>query len=143
MSDLNARAAAALRRLHELGAIRSPWLAGMLDAHGIRYDGVDALGRPCRRYCYRDDFGQLCSVTAYSKPDAEPDTTDDLTVAAFMLLAREAWNNPQRFGANYHTDADPGDGSGWCVEVNDRQWFGHLADAWIAALEARVVALGG
>lgn len=27
----------------------------------------------------------------------------------------------------YHEDADPGDGSGWCIEVGDRRFYGHLA----------------
>ena len=29
----------------------------------------------------------------------------------------------------YHPDADPGDGSGWSVEVGDRHEYGQLEDA--------------
>ena len=29
----------------------------------------------------------------------------------------------------YHPDADPGDGSGWAVEVGDRTWCGDLVEA--------------
>ncbi len=36
----------------------------------------------------------------------------------------------------YHPDADPGDGSGWCVEVEEvGRTYGHLAAALQQALE--------
>ena len=37
----------------------------------------------------------------------------------------------------YHPDADPGDGSGWAVEVGDRTTHGHLGAALVAALRGR------
>lgn len=36
----------------------------------------------------------------------------------------------------YHCDADPGDGSGWCLEVNDRSRYGALADIIAEAVAA-------
>lgn len=33
----------------------------------------------------------------------------------------------------YHPDADPGDGSGWSVEVGDRHTYGLLLDALMEA----------
>ena len=40
---------------------------------------------------------------------------------------------------HYHPDADPGDGSGWCVEVGDTRRYGHL----LHALREHVVAVRG
>ena len=37
----------------------------------------------------------------------------------------------------YHPDADPGDGSGWSLEISDRHHYGTL-DALIGVLDAEV-----
>lgn len=35
---------------------------------------------------------------------------------------------------SYHPDADPGDGSGWCVEAGDMTTFGTAAEALRSAV---------
>jgi hypothetical protein len=39
-------------------------------------------------------------------------------------------------GIYYHPDADPGDGSGWCLEVGDTRSYGSLVDVIVDAVFA-------
>lgn len=39
-------------------------------------------------------------------------------------------------GIYYHPDADPGDGSGWCLEVGDTRSYGSLVDVIVEAVFA-------
>lgn len=74
------------------------------------------------------------------KAEHVPDLTDQPTLGGLTALVREAWADEDRpaaiFGIRYHCAADPGDGSGWCVEIGYRHWYGHLAEALVQALEA-------
>jgi len=57
-------------------------------------------------------------------------------VGLLVIRVRDAWGDPRVFGMNYHVDADPGGDAGWCVEVEDRHFYGTLPDALTQALDA-------
>jgi len=60
-----------------------------------------------------------------------PDLTDPATLGCLLALVREAWGDADIFGLHYHCDG------GWCVEINDRHFYGDsMAAALVAALEA-------
>lgn len=49
------------------------------------------------------------------------------------LLALQAQRPGISIGIYYHPDADPGDGSGWCLEVGDTRSYGSLVEV-VAAI---------
>jgi len=141
MADLFTRAAYALRELRRHGAIRSPWLAGM------------RLGRVPGTH----DRGHWLHVRlgdTFAEPSDGriwlPDLTDPLTVAALGVLAEEAWAAAGVRVLYLEPDDRLNPGAGWdayaCHDGGRIECVGRgaaKADAWTAALEARVLALGG
>jgi hypothetical protein len=104
---------------------RSPW----------RIDGAEC-GRPVRHYSYTDHEGYGARGEEYAAGAVEPDPTDPATMGCLLGLVREAWGPACPVTIAYHPDADPGDDSGWAVEVGDRPTRGTLWDALCAALAA-------
>jgi hypothetical protein len=52
------------------------------------------------------------------------------------LQAIQAQHPTCPVGIYYHPDADPGDGSGWCLEVGDTRSYGSLVDVIVEAVFA-------
>ena len=72
-----------------------------------------------------------CGAVWHDDDDLTPDLSDPATVGCLLALVREAWGDADIFGLHYHRDG------GWCVEINDRHFYGSTpAAALVAALEA-------
>lgn len=127
-ADLSRRAGDAVRELVRLGALRSAWLPGM---RGLWSDTVG------RSYAPRAE-DHFTHSPWMNRPSARPDTDDPLTVFGLLLLAREAWNEPEM---SVQTDC----GEWWCGSAftTDRGFGTTEAEAVVAALEAAVEASRG
>ena len=140
MADLNERAGKALRELHALGAVKSPWLAGMRDTSGQRVveDWLTPVWHDstCGRW-------RTSSEVGYAVTMSDPDTNDPATLGCLLALAREAYNDTAlHVGPWFATAcvwAHLGDGPGYDgVGEGDTE-----SEALVAALEARVAMLRG
>jgi hypothetical protein len=57
---------------------------------------------------------------------------------AILSELRTALGDPDVLDIGYHVDADPGDGSGWCVCVGDTHAYGSVEVAMRSALVGRL-----
>ena len=88
---------------------------GHHECGGVRLWGVGGWGAE-----EADDFRRE------QRPLEEGAPVDE---AGTMLLALRERYPESPIVLTYHPDADPGDGSGWAVEVGDRTWCGDLVEA--------------